>query len=153
MKENKDSQRWAVTELLEVIANLIASYSHHYELYNNIQVDLSNPELFDKEQIEEMINKSKWHYDKLVYLLLERRNAMRLLKEMAKEYDWDCHCILKHSIALFQFASELLNTDMDNLDYINLAENSSKYMYECASKYLWVDIVKCWRCLLDSLSE
>ena len=36
MAENKDSQRGAETEVIELIANLIAAYSHHNELYNSL---------------------------------------------------------------------------------------------------------------------
>lgn len=151
--ENKDSQRWAATELLELIANQIASYSHHNELYNSLQTEISHPEQYDQATLTELIERSRWHYEKMVSLLDDRRKAMRMLKEMAKEYDWDYHCLLKHSIAWYQFAQELLNTDMDNMEYMLLAENASKYMYECAAKYLWVELVTCGRCLTDILKE
>lgn len=151
--QNIDSQRWVVVELLELIANQLASYSHHSELYHSLQTDIQHPELFTEWMIQEMIEKSAWHYSKMIELLDARRKSMRLLKDMAKEYDWDFHCLMKHSIASYQFAQELLNNDMDNMDYIELAEYEGKYMYECASKYLGTDIVTCGRCLADSLAE
>ena len=69
-------------------------------------------------------------------LLEERRLAMRKLKEKAVECDEHMRCIVKHSIASFQFSQEVLNTNMDDLDYIHLAETAYQYMYECVSKFL-----------------
>lgn len=149
---NKDSQRWAATELIELIANLIASYSHYSELYNSIQSDLVHPELFTEEQIKQMEEDSMWHYQKMTSLLEERRLAMRKLKEMAIECDDHMRCLVKHSIAIYQFSQEVLNTKMDDLDYIHLAETAYQYMYECVSKFLWVTLVTCARCLEDELS-
>ena len=148
---NKDSQRWAETELIELIANLIAGYSHHSELYNSIQSDLVHPELFTEWQIEQMQEDSIWHYGKMTSLLEERRLAMRKLKSMAVECDDHMWCLVKHAIASYQFSQEILNTNMDDLDYIHIAETAYRYMYECISKFLWVEIVTCARCLQDEL--
>lgn len=149
---NKDSQRWVVTELIELIANLIASYSHHNELYNSLQSDLLHTELFSEEQINQMVAESEWHDAKMQELLAERRLAMRKLKEEAVECDEHMRCLVKHSIASFQFSQEVLNTNMNDLNYTHLAEKAYQYMYECISKFLWVDIVTCARCLEDELN-
>ena len=149
---NKDSQRWAVTELIELIANLIAGYSHHNELYNSLQSDLEHSELFTDEQVDEMQEESMWHYEKMTSLLEERRLAMRKLKEEAVECDEHMRCLVKHSIASYQFSQEVLNTNMDDATYIHLAEAAYQYMYECVSKFLWVTIVTCSRCLDDELN-
>ena len=149
---NKDSQRWAATELIELIANLIASYSHHSELYNSIQSDLVHPELFTEWQIDEMVKESEWHDIKMKALLEERRLAMRKLKEGAVDCDDHMRCLVKHSIASYQFSQEVLNTNMDDLDYMHLAETAYQYMYECVSKFLWVTLVTCARCLEDELN-
>lgn len=154
MKKNSNalSSRWSETELLELIANLIASYSHHNELYNSLQVEIESKQE-SWESIDELVEESKWHYNKMEYLLWERRNAMRLLKEMANDSDETLWCICKHSIACYQFAQELLNTDMENTAYMGLSEWTYQYMYECVSKFLWVELVTCWRCLKDALED
>lgn len=149
---NKDSQRWVVTELIELIANLIASYSHHNELYNSLQSDLEHLDLFTDEQVGEMQKDSMRHYEKMTSLLEERREAMRKLKEEAVECDDHLRCLVKHSIASYQFSQEVLNTNMDDVVYTHLAEAAYQYMYECVSKFLWVDLVTCWRCLQDELN-
>lgn len=149
---NLDSQRWAETEVIELIANLIASYSHHNELYNSIQVEIAAA--MDKwEDTDALIEEWEWHYKKMSELLEERRNAMRLLKEMWVNVDEHMWCLVKHSIACYQFSQELLNTDMNNFDYMWLAEAAYQYMYECISKFLWVELVTCARCLSDALKE
>ena len=40
---------------------------------------------------------------------------------------------------------------MNKLDYMELAEFAYQYMYESVSKYLWVELVTCGRCLYDIL--
>lgn len=150
--QNKDSQRWTETEVIELIGNLIASFSHHYELYNSLQTDLSHPALYTEEILNEMRNESLWHANKMEELQEQRRTAMRVLKGMAKVCDDKLWCVVKHSIANYQFAQELRCTDMNNFDYMQLAESASSYMYECISKFLWVNLVTCGRCLNDELN-
>lgn len=152
MTANKNSSRWKATELIELIANLIASYSHHNELYNSLWSDISHPELFTEEQLDEMAKECERHDEKMQSLLKERRLAMRKLKEEAIECDNHMRCLVKHSIASFQFSQEVLNTNMDDLDYMHLAETAYQYMYECVSKFLWVELVTCARCLEDELA-
>lgn len=153
MSENKDSQRWTITELLELIANQIASYSHHSEIYNSLQSDLLHQEVLSDEEVDKKMNDSAWHYQKMMELLENRRETMRELKSMAKEYDSHLWCICKHAIASYQFSQEVLNTDMENEVYMSLAEKSYQYMYECVSRLLWVEPVTCARCLQDELEN
>lgn len=150
---NPDTSRGAETEALELIANLIAARSHHYEIYQSIQSDLKHPELYTEEQIKEMGEESQYHFNKLGELTEKRRQAMRVLREMGPSPDNKRHCLCKHSVACFQFAQELRDTDMNNIDYMELAEYAYQYMYECVSKYLWVELVTCGRCLKDILDE
>ena len=150
---NNDSQRGAETEVIELIANLIASYSHHNELAHSIDDDIKLYNEKEEDIPEELIKEVDWHQKKMEQLLSDRRKAMQMLKNMAKEPDMHMWCLVKHSIACYQFSQELLNTDMDCIDYITLADNAYRYMYECVSKFLWVELVTCWRCLKDALDE
>lgn len=133
---NPDTSRGAETEALELIANLCAAKSHHNELYNSIQSDLLHPELYTEEQIKEMEEESLYHFNKMEELTEKRRQAMRVLREMGPSPDNKYHCICKHSICCYQFAQELRDTDMNNIDYMQLAEYAYQYMYESVSKYL-----------------
>jgi hypothetical protein len=83
-----------------------------------------------------MVKESEWHDAKMQALLAERRLAMRKLKEEAVECDDHMRCLVKHSIASYQFSQEILNTNMNDLDYMHLAETAYQYMYECVSKFL-----------------
>lgn len=150
---NNDSQRGAETEVIELIANLIASYSHHNELSHSIDDDIKLYNEKEEDIPEELIKEVGWHQEKMEQLLSDRRKAMQMLKNMAKEPDMHMWCLVKHSIACYQFSQELLNTDMDCIDYITLSDNAYRYMYECVSKFLWVELVTCWRCLKDALDE
>lgn len=151
--ENKDSQRGAVVELIEVIANQIASYSHHYELYNSIETDLLDKDQFPEEEVEKMQEESSYHYYEMLKLTEQRRRSMRMLKALAVDYNEQFWCLVKHAIATYQFAQEVLATDMYNADYAQLAAEASQYMYKCVSRLLWVDVVTCWRCLADELAD
>lgn len=148
---NKDSQRWEIMELVELIWNMIGSFSHHSELYHSVLSDYEHLTGISDEQKNELVDKMEFHFNKMKELLERRRNAMRILKELAKEYDWEYWCLVKHAIASYQFAQELQNNDMDNLEYSEMAEETSKYMFECLSKFLWTEVVTCGRCLADEL--
>lgn len=152
MNTNQQTSRGEPVEAIELIANQIASFSHHREIYNSLETDLAHPELFTEEQIEEKQSEAYWHFEKLISLTEERRKTMRALKSMARNANDELRCIVKHSIWSYQFAQELLATDFNNIDYIELAEKASQYMYECISKFLWIEIVTCWRCLSDELA-
>ncbi|MBO7692384.1 MAG: hypothetical protein J6T10_07085, partial [Methanobrevibacter sp.] len=97
--ENKDSQRGAVVELIEVIANQIASYSHHYELYNSLETDLMDSDQFPAEEVEKMQEESSYHYYEMQKLTEQRRRCMRMLKAMAVDYYEQFWCLVKNSIA------------------------------------------------------
>lgn len=151
---DNNSQRGAETEVIELIANLIASYSHHYELYNSIQDELDNAYETDTIVPDDLVEEAKWHFDKMSELTFNRRKAMKQLFNMGWEVrDEKMWCLVKHAIASYQFSQELLATDEDNQVYIWLAQNASKYMYQCVSRFLWVELVTCWRCLKDALDE
>lgn len=148
-----DSQRGAETEVIELIANLIASYSHHNEIAHSLDDEIIELDEANKDVPIELTEKVQWHYDKMEQLLKDRRKAMQVLKWMAKNVDNEMWCLVKHSIACYQFSQELLNTNMNDVDYIELADNAYRYMYECISKFLWVELVTCWRCLKDELEK
>lgn len=150
---NKDSQRWVVTELIELIANQIASYSHHSEIYNSLQSDLAHSSVLSDDEFWEKTSQSMWHFHKMEELLEARRATMRELKKIAINVDDHLWCICKHAIASYQFSQEVLNTDMDNETYMEIAEKSYQYMYECISMFLWVEPVTCARCLQDELEN
>ena len=78
--ENKDSQRDAATEAIELIANLIAAHSHHYELYNSLQSDLMDRDQFPEEEVERMEEESSYHFFEMQKLTEQRRKAMRILR-------------------------------------------------------------------------
>lgn len=153
MSENKDSQRWAVIEVVEIIANLIALQSHYTELYQNKVTDLSHPDLFTDEELQKIQSDAMGFYQARSEALEKRRHFMRILKWMALDYNQESRCELKHKIWVYQFSQELLDTNIDNDDYIKLAEESYMSMMESLSRFLWTEIVSCGRCLQDELEN
>lgn len=148
---NKDSSRHAVMEVVEIIANYIALQSHYTELYQNKITDLSNPDLFTEEDIVKLQDEAADFWTERTEVLNKRRAAMRILKSMAVDCDEQRWCEMKHKIWVYQFTQELVDTDPDNEEYINLAEESYASMVKTLSQFLWVEIATCWRCILDSL--
>ena len=148
---NKDSSRHAVMEVIEIIANLQALQSHYTELYQNRVTDLSHPELFTEEEVAKFQEEAAGFWEERTKVLNKRRDVMRILKAMAVDCDEQRWCEMKHKIWVYQFTQELVDTDPDNEEYINLAEESYTSMVKTLSQFLWVEIATCWRCILDSL--
>lgn len=153
----KETQRWPHLDVVELIANLIASYSHLFELYNSENVELDKyveyPSVMDDEQahsLQEGIIKKEELIEK-VYSL--RKLAMSVLKDLSPEYNKKIHCLLKHAIASYEYAQELWDTDRTNLKYQELALDCTQYMYFILSMYMWVEPSLCWRCLQDALED
>jgi hypothetical protein len=59
-----------------------------------------------------------------------------MLKALAVDYNEQFWCLVKHAIATYQFAQEVLATDMHNTEYVQLAAEASQYMYKCVSRLL-----------------
>lgn len=151
--QNKDSQRNSVIEVVEIIANLIAIESHCTELYQNKVSDLAHPELFTDEDIAKLQEEAAELWKERVEALNKRRDAMRILKSMALEYNSETRCKLKHWIWVYQFTQELVDTDVENEEYIEFAEWAYANMMKTLSAFLWIEPVTCGRCVGDELSK
>lgn len=149
---NKDSQRASVIEIVEIIANLIALQSHCTELYQNKVTDLANPELFSEEELAKIQEEAVSLWKERADILDKRRQAMRTLKSLAVNYKAEVRCKLKHWVSVYQFSQELVDTDIDDWEYIEFAEWAYTNMMKTLSEFLWIEIVTCWRCLSDELA-
>lgn len=148
---NKDTSRHAVMEVIEIIANLIALQSHYTELYQNKVSDLQHPELFAENDVLKLQEDAAELWQERSDVLIKRREVMRILKSMAVNCDEQRRCEMKHQIWVYQFTQELVDTDPDNETYLKLAEDSYVSMIKTLSKFLWVEIATCGRCILDVL--
>lgn len=148
---NTETSRTPVMDVIELVANLIASYSHLFELYNDNEVYIKWMQEFWWEEFEKKLEEMPFleKYIDKVYSL--RKAAMSIIKDLSPEYNYKAHCLLKHAIASYQYASELWDTDRDNSKYQALVFDCAQYMYAMLSLYMWVDTATCWRCLLDAL--
>lgn len=152
MPEN-NTQRWPAVDVLELVANLIATYSHIFEIYNENEVYIKwlqetwweefETRLWEMELLEEMIADA--------YRL--RKTAMNVLKDLSPNYNHKRWCVSKHLIGAYQYACELWDTDRDNEVYQQLVLDTTQLMYKALSQFMWVELATCWRCLSDSIED
>lgn len=133
------TSREYILDLVEYISNQIAITSHLQELLNDKYSEEDSEWIHD---LQELINNS----------INDRRKAM---KKMLELFDWDkqYRCLVKHAIASWGYATEVMYADKD-ADYVILQHNSYEQMMKILSKFLKAPaMVTCWRCLQDILLE
>lgn len=152
---NNETSRWVVIDLVELIKEDLAIYSHLQELYKEVNDELNNAERnwLWQEEINALQSKGIVLWGELKEIYKQRQNAMQELKKLAVNYDKEMWCLVKHSIKMWWMAEEVWNTDMNNIDYENLMIGAEDYMYRVLSRFLWTEIVTCWRCLLDEMRK
>lgn len=124
------TSRQPIIDIIELIANLIASASHLQEM-------IENEEDFDKRD----------EYTNQLYELIDiRREVMKQIE--CKDNTW--RCSLKHSIAQWNYALEVYYADR-NKNNEDIVSALTKYMYTVISRYMGVDVVNCSRCLEDQI--
>jgi len=146
-----ETQRWPEVDIIELIANLIASYSHLFELYNSNVVELDSIIAkweWDEEWIWDL---QKWLEELLWDVYVMRKRAMAFLKNLSPDYNQQAHCLLKHAIASYQYAIEIRDTDRGNEEYQLMVLDTTQYMYKIVSFYMWTELTTCGRCLYDEL--
>lgn len=157
-EENKKSSRTPIVDIIENIWENIAIQSHLWELYTSIVNEIEeNIKDMDKEMQDVYLEDKRKELEdiKIRYenIYQNRRKLMEHLKWFGDNVNMDYWCLVKHSIAVWQYSKELWDTNRDNVEYESLFVKSSENMYQIISKFLWVEVVKCWRCLLDEMWE
>lgn len=151
----RETSRWVVIDLVEVIKEQLAIYSHLQELYkevvDNIESWMAN--WASENYLNELQQKATELHKELKHVYNRRQQSMNELKKLAKTYDHKARCLTKHAIKEWGIAEEVWNTDMDNLIYEQLMLDAETFMYKCLSTFLWTEIVTCWRCLSDELDN
>lgn len=148
-----NTQRWPAVDIVELIANLIAAYSHLFELYNDNEVFIKWMQEVWWEEFEKKLEEMPFLEDCISTVYRLRKTAMNVLKDLSPNYNHKYRCLLKHTIASYQYASELWDTDRSNMTYQNLLFDCTQLMYKMLSWYMWVEQATCWRCLNDSIEE
>ena len=124
------TSRQPIIDIIELIANLIASASHLQEMIEN----------------EEDLDIRDEYTNQLYELIDIRREVMKQIE--CKDNKW--RCSLKHAIAQWNYALEIYYAERtkQNEDIVSAL---TKYMYTVISRYMGVEIVDCSRCLIDAL--
>lgn len=126
------TSRQPIIDIIELIANLIASASHLQELIES----------------EEDLNKKDEYIEQLYELIDIRREVMKQIE--CKDNTW--RCSLKHAIAQRWYVVEIYYTERTH-EREELLSVLTKYMYKTISRYMWVEISDCSRCLADALAN
>lgn len=117
------TSRHYLIDLIELIANDIALLSHYQELMNS----------YDDENLDEY-NRL---FEKSQKVLERRRHSMRILENVIeKQPNNKYRCIVKHSIASYQFASECMYADMTNIELKKIQQSAYEDMIENLCLYL-----------------
>lgn len=154
MEQKNESSRWVVVDIVEMIKEQLAIYSHLQELYKEVvdNIDLAIRHWASDTQINELTNEATMLRKEIEDVYNRRQKTMAELKKLAINYDRKIHCLLKHAIKEWWIAEEVWNTDKDNEAYESLMLAAEHFMYKVLSRYLGTEIVTCWRCLADELS-
>ena len=132
------SRSWLV-DWIELMWQLLAINSHWQELINSVDEYVSEEE---KEILNDMVIAN---------------NTMRrhLMQKIFDEFNWDHKywCLLKHSVFAYELACELLYSDHSSEEFRAMQQQCSENMYTIISKFIWTDVVTCWRCLADSIDN
>jgi len=138
--EQQTSRSW-VLDWTELVWQLLALSSHLQEI--------ADSHWFNEEVTDE---------DKEVCEWITKTNTMLRRKLMDKIFeswygDHKYRCAVKHSVFCYELANELQQTDTDDETFKLIQRLCSQSMYMILSKFLWNELVLCWRCLNDSLSQ
>lgn len=146
-----ETQRGPEMDIIDLIANLQAVVSHAYELYNKTDVELkSDDESIDESQL--IIDNQFLH--ELIYDANHlRKEVTAELKKLSPHYDKEFHCLLKHMVMAYELALELFLNDMASSERYDIAMATTQLMYKVVSKYMWVGLATCGRCLADELEN
>lgn len=134
------SRHWLI-DWVQMIGSCVAMCSHLQEVVNSYW---TNPDI-TLEDVEMCVDQVK-SYVKI------RRDLMDMIR---KEYDWDMHywCALKHSIEAWQYATEILYANPDDIELVSMQQKASDNMYTILSRFIKQDITTCGRCLNETLSD
>lgn len=148
----KETQRWPEMDIIDLIANLQAVVSHAYELYNKADVDLKS-DVGEAQEESELIITNQFLHELIYEANHLRKEVTAELKKLSPRYDKEYHCLLKHMIISYELALELFLDDMASSERYDIAMATTQLMYKVVSKYMWVGLATCGRCLSDELEN
>lgn len=133
IKNIMKTSRVPLWDIVELIANLIASVSHLQELVGG-----ENETQDNKDRYNEMI--------------LELVDIRRAVMDQLPKWDTKLRCNIKHAIAQRGYALEIYYAERTDF-WKEVVDWLSKYMYKILSEYLGMEITDCWRCLNDMIKD
>lgn len=160
MTNKNFTSRWWIIDAINFIQEQIALASHCQELIHYYDNEIANlePESHDIDPTSpnNPILKRWVQQDILDSVNHQRRSMMKMIEE---SFQWNHlhRCQLKHAIASYQFATEVLYAQPNDGIAYKKFEHIQKMAYENMIGVLSLftnqeEFVTCWRCLDDMLS-
>ena len=148
--DKNHTSRWRLLDAVMFVMEQIALSSHIREHINVIRVDMESA---DKDTFDFLIKKLS-DQEQLLQDSLEIRRKMMDEIHIAFKWDHEQRCSLKHAIGAYWYATEVLvagNFDNGVMKYIQ--QKSYEQMVAILSLFVGEELVKCSRCLLDSIND
>lgn len=150
--DKKQTSRGRILDAVNLMCEQVAIASHCQELINIYTIDIKTFEEWKWVTVEDLTNKLMIQKNILEKSVSMRRSIMSKIAEM---HPWDHHvrCSLKHALWLYQFATEVLYANPDDIFWIKQQQEC----YEIMIGVLWLfcgvkEFVTCGRCLEDELN-
>lgn len=161
MTSQAHTSRWRVIDAVNFIQEQIALASHCQELIHYYDNEIANLDAeshdMDPASPNNPILKRWVQEDLLASINIQRRSMMKMIEE---SFQWNHlhRCQLKHAIASYQFATEVLYAQSEGKIWYPTFEFIQKKAYENMIGVLSLftnqeEFVTCGRCLDDMLSS
>lgn len=148
------SSRKPLMDQIEFVTQLIAIVSHSQELIHHYESIVKEASWDDYEKA---IQEIKDHESILNKSLNLRRDVMRSISEEYAWHDDKVRCSFKHAVASYWYATECLQATREWTTEYEMWKDYQNTAYEImngiVSKFVWLEMETCWRCLADKLPK
>ncbi len=150
LTDNPKNARPDILDTIELIANQIAICSHFQELINVGRVDIEHEE--EAAKATEMYEKTQ-KIEILLFHAVELRRKLMSQLEQEVAVDHKMWCAVKHAIASYQYATEVMYAHNGKVKYEKNQQEAYEQMIQVLSLWTGQEMVTCGRCWLDNMTE
>lgn len=149
MTNKNFTSRWWIIDAINFIQEQIALASHCQELIHYYESKIN--ETTDRE-VQQLHLLNRWIQQQILDSAMQaRRTMMKVIQEKYKGNHL-YRCQLKHAIAAYQFATEVMYANVDCWEFTRMQSMAYENMIGVLSLFTnQEEFVTCWRCLDDML--
>lgn len=139
-EQTPQTSRSRVLDGVEMIGQLLALNSHLQEICDSYW---KSDEVSDEE-----LESCKW--------MIRMNNSVRrgiMDKIKTENSDHKRWCAVKHSIFAYELSCEVMYANVWDEDIANYQSMCAENMYNILSRFLWLEVTLCWRCINDELLD